>query len=228
MHQSFCSMCRSLVLLLCVVLVACSTPQSASMPANLTIEKFASGAFARLSWNVTDAGITEFEIQRRFGDVPHWAQLATVPDDARSFEGETSGVIAPWNFTEYCYRIRSVGSDSVSDWTDETCEVMGAGEPHPPRPWPPPPASLSVESNQGGNMLTWTVPLGAEEPRLTVMRRLATSGEYDEIGRLDSGATEYFDSNGGTDHCYRVVTEFIGLGKSASGDVCVQEQPGEL
>ena len=224
-------------LLICIT--ACSG-QSLSPPDNLRIEKLSSGAFRDLEWNNPNDSLASFELEWRFGDVPHWVHLSITAAEATTYGGRHPGeaFIAPWNLATYCYRGRAILGNSASEWSDEVCEYMGAGEPHPPPIWPAPAKHVAAEPIEGGVRLTWTSHDYREYgPTLSlVLRRESTSGKYTVIGELPfatfsayesdgpnhgDGIFEFIDREGSRDYCYRIGTKFEDRGKSISGDVCV-------
>ncbi len=208
------------VILACAV--ACSEPLRP--PENLSMGKFPSGTFALLQWNNPNQRAISFELQWRFSDVPHWVPLASTPPGATTHPDSGPGHIAEWNFTGYCYRGRAVLGNSTSEWSDELCADMGAGEPHPPPYWPPPAREVSAESTDGGVRITWEAHDAGQFglPDALVLRRESTEGAYDVIATLPYGTFDFTDDEGGRDHCYRIGTSFRDRGKSVSGDVCLR------
>ena len=200
------------------------TPEGPAVPEGFHIRKVSSGAISSLAWDDRYEPDVSIGVQRRFGDVPHWADLAIVPAYPSHYETSPSAAIAPWNSITYCFRARAVGLTAISDWTAETCDSMGAGEPHPPPIWPPAPRGFTVERlSEGGISLAWEVAeVGQFGPVYSqVLRRSSDSGDYEAATGLLL-ATEFVDPAGGPGHCYRIVTAFADRGRSAGPDVCVQ------
>ena len=198
------------------------SPETILPPENISIRKFGSGRFASLHWRNPNEGAVSFEFSWRFGDVPHWVDLGSVPSGVSIYRGPPSRGIAPWNYTDYCYRARAVLGNSASGWSDEFCDYMGAGEPYPPPQWPPAATDVVAEAIHEGVRLTWAA-LGAGQfgsPDSLVLRRKSTEGEYELIGKLPFGTFEFVDEEGSRESCYRIGTSFEGRGKSVSGDVC--------
>ena len=221
----------SAALLICMT--ACSG-QSLSPPEDLRIGKLSSGAFRDLQWDNPNTSPVSFELEWRFGDVPHWVPLG-ISAPERTMYNESR--IAPWNAATYCYRGRAVLGDAKSDWSDEVCDRMYAGEPHPPPIWPVPAKHVAAEAIQGGVLITWTsYDYDQFGPTFSlVLRRESTSGAYTVIGQLPfetyvsyesngpnvgHGVFEFIDHEGSRKYCYRIVTEFEVRSKSISDDVC--------
>ncbi len=219
-------------LLICIT--ACSGP-TVGPPENLRIEKVSSGALESLEWDNPNDSSALFELQWRFGDVHHWVPLGmSAPERTRYNEG----LIAPWNYTTYCYRGRAVLGNLTSEWSDEICEYMGAGESYPYPIWPVSAKHVAAEPIEEGVRLTWTsYDYGQYGPTLSlVLRRESTSGAYTVIGQLSFetfsayesdgpnvgyGIFEFIDHEGSREYCYRIVSSLEDRGKSISGDVCL-------
>ena len=224
----------SVALLICIT--ACSG-QSLSPPERLSIGEYGSGAHSRLEWHSSNSGPVSFELEWRFGDVPHWVPLVTTSPEATSYSG--SPYLVEWNLTTYCYRGRAVLGDAKSDWSDEVCDRMYAGEPHPPPLWPGSPLDVVAEAMEEGVRFTWAVEDLGEygQPQSQVLRRESTSGAYAVIGELPFatfssyesdgpndgyGTFEFIDHEGSREYCYRIATSFEHrYGKSIGDDVCL-------
>ena len=217
-------------MLICPVACSSQTPSVATPHPTLTLHppesfsmgKFSSGEFALLQWNNPNQSAVSFELQWRFSDVPYWVHLASTSPGAATHPANGPGHIAPWNYTDYCYRGRAVLGNSASGWSDEFCDYMGAGEPYLPPPWPPAATDVLAEAINEGVRLTWAAVDLRQFGSLDslVLRRKSTEGVYDIIARVPYGTFEFTDENGSRDYCYRIGTSFKDRGKSVSADVC--------
>ena len=167
-----------------LICIAACAGQSLRPPERLSIGEYGSGAHSRLEWHSSNHGSVSFELEWRFADVPHWLPLATTSPETTVYHGPPT--IAEWNFTTYCYRGRAVLGDAESEWSDEVCDFMGAGEPHPPPFWPGSPFDVVAEAMEEGVWLTWAVADlgGFGQPQSQVLRRESTSGKYTVISEL--------------------------------------------
>ena len=226
----------SAALLICMT--ACSG-QSLSPPEDLRIGKLSSGAFRDLQWDNPNTSPVSFELEWRFGDVPHWVPLG-ISAPERTMYNESR--IAPWNAATYCYRGRAVLGDAKSDWSDEVCDRMYAGEPHPPPIWPVPAKHVAAEAIQGGVLITWTsydydqfgrrlFPwyCGVNQRRVHtpslvnyLLRPTCPMSPMDRTLGMGSSNSVVPPNHGGLSrkYCYRIVTEFEVRSKSISDDVC--------
>ncbi len=220
-------------LLICIA--ACSG-QSLSPPERLSIGEYGSGTHSRLEWHSSNHGSVSFELEWRFGDVPHWVPLSTTSPEATVYHG--SPYLVEWNTATYCYRGRAVLGDAKSEWSDEVCDGMYAGEPHPPPLWPGSPFDVVAEAMEEGVRFTWAVQDLREygQPQSQVLRRESTSGKYTVISELPFatfksydhdrryGTFEFIDSEGSREYCYRIATSLEDRGgRSISGDVCLPQ-----
>ena len=208
--------------------------QSLSPPERLSIGEYGSGTHSRLEWHSSNHGSVSFELEWRFGDVPHWVPLSTTSPEATVYHG--SPYLVEWNTATYCYRGRAVLGDAKSEWSDEVCDGMYAGEPHPPPLWPGSPFDVVAEAMEEGVRFTWAVQDLREygQPQSQVLRRESTSGKYTVISELPFatfksydhdrryGTFEFIDSEGSREYCYRIATSLEDRGgRSISGDVCL-------
>ena len=221
-------------ILVCALANSCQMPQADASqaetlhpPENLSIGMFGNGLFSSLHWSNPNRDVVSLEFEWRFSDVPYWVHLGSAPPGATMFQGPfAGGSIAEWNFTSYCYRGRAVLGDSTSEWSDEICADMSAGEPYNPPIWPPVPTEVAGEAVPGGVRLTWSILNAGQfgSPHSLVLRRGSTKGTYRVIGKLPFGTFEFIDKQGGhinCGYCYRIGTSFEDRGKSVSRDVCI-------
>ena len=178
---------------------------------------------ALLQWNDPNQRAVSFELEWRFSDVPYWVHLGSTSSETIPSRAPFQIGIASWNLAEYCYRGRAVLGDSTSEWSDEVCDRMDAGEPHTPPIWPAPATDVTAEAIPEGIRLTWSCVeydgnFGL--PDALVLRQESSEGAYDVIGTLLYGTFEFTDDEGNRDHCYRIGTKIEDRGKSVSGDVC--------
>lgn len=160
---------------------------------------------ALLQWNDPNQRAVSFELEWRFSDVPYWVHLGSTSSETIPSRAPFQIGIAPWNVAEYCYRGRAIVGDSTSEWSDEVCDRMDAGEPHTPPIWPPSAREVTAESTDGGVRIAWKAHDAGQFglPDALVLRRKAMKGAYDVIARLPYGTFEFVDKEGSRDHCYR-------------------------
>ncbi len=109
---------RMIALLLIVAIVASCSSSTLKPPTNLTAVGLDRGGI-NLSWdNHLD---TDIVIERRFSDIPFWADLVTLPSGSEAYEDKETLFLVGM---QYCYRVRALSATSQSSPSNESCAAL--------------------------------------------------------------------------------------------------------
>ncbi|PKL89189.1 MAG: hypothetical protein CVV23_06345 [Ignavibacteriae bacterium HGW-Ignavibacteriae-2] len=163
-------------------------------PASLILVRITNTSF-NLSWSDLSSNETKYELWRKDGNNAGFLKINELPANSISINDFVSSA-----FITYYYKLRAVNGFGSSSFSNEvnSSGIAGGGQP----------TNLKAEALGATKVkLTW-IDNSNDELGFIVQRTNPLNGQWEEIARLTSNNTEYFDNTvkGGTAYSYRVAS----------------------